>query len=88
MPDIDFADMRTPIPDLVEDLREIARRDTDIANDRIPQTAIKLGLASGFAVEEHTCWEAADRIEEMHGALVRIHEGEDPKTVAAPFVDD
>lgn len=60
----DKFDLKFAIPDLVEELRDKARSETNDLNRGIPQTAIEIGIPL-FSVEEHICWEAADCIETL-----------------------
>ena len=74
--------------ELVEELRDKARSESEFMRDGMPAAAAKIGIPV-IQAEGTVEWEAADLIEAMHGALRRIYDGApDPKAEAAPFVED
>lgn len=85
-----------PALEIASELREKAEEEFEIVkpgfSDLPRDLAEKLGLPTrvhgALTIEDTLEWEAADLIEALYSALLRISNGDDdPRGVAAPFVE-
>lgn len=86
-----------PALEIASELREQAEEAFELIKpefaDFPPDLAEKLGLpilvAGALTIEDTLEWEAAELIEAMHRAMIKIFEGGgDPREITAPFVEN